>query len=122
MCKFHAIFIRLARGTGRFDDGTGNQTPGNGNDKGNHDAVEAGEDVIAFAASEAYSAFGFGEPGRMTPLLFLFGSVDSLLKAGNKLFDKLTQLQFYCYINIGFESLDAPTLAYIGKPVDESEV
>ena len=89
---------------------------------GNHDAVEAGEDVIAFAASEAYSAFGFGEPGRMTPLLFLFGSVDSLLKAGNKFFDKLAQLQFYCYINIGFESLDAPTLAYIGKPVDESEV
>lgn len=89
---------------------------------GNHDAVAAGADVIAFAASEAYSAFGFGEPGRTTPLLFLFGSVHSLLNSADNFFEKLNQLPFYWHINIGFESVNAPTLACIGKPVDESEV
>ena len=58
----------------------------------------------------------------MTPLLFLFGSVHSLLKSENKLFEKLNQLPFHTYINIGLESTDAPTLAYIGKPVDELKV
>ncbi len=89
---------------------------------GNHDALEAGEESISFSASEAYSAFGFESPHGMTPLLFLFGSVHSLLKSENKLFEKLNQLPFYTYINIGLESIDTPTLAYIGKPVDESKV
>lgn len=40
---------------------------------GNHDALEAGEELIYASASEAYQAFGFGRPGGMTPLLFLFG-------------------------------------------------
>ena len=52
----------------------------------------------------------------------MFGSVHSLLKSENKLFEKLNQLPFYTYINIGLESIDTPTLAYIGKPVDESKV
>ena len=89
---------------------------------GNHDALEAGGELIVFAASEAYSAFGFGRRQAMTPLLFLFGSVHSLLKAENKLLEKLNQLPFYTYINIGFESIDTPTLVYIGKPVDQSKV
>ncbi len=38
---------------------------------GNHDALEAGEELISFSASEAYSALGFGRRG-MTPLVFLF--------------------------------------------------
>jgi hypothetical protein len=89
---------------------------------GNHDALEAGEELIVFAALEAYSAFGFGGRQAMTPLLFLFGSVHSLLKAKKSLLEKLNQLPFYTYINIGFESIDTPTLACIGKPVDESRV
>ena len=89
---------------------------------GNHDALEAGEELIVFAALEAYSAFGFGGRQAMTPLLFLFGSVHSLLKAKNSLLEKLNLLPFYTYINIGFESIDTPTLAHIGKPVDESKV
>lgn len=88
---------------------------------GNHDALEAGEESVSVSASEAYRAFGFEMPG-ITPLLFLFGSVHSLLRSENKLFEKLNQLPFYTYINIGLESVDTPTLAYIGKPVDESKV
>jgi hypothetical protein len=78
--------------------------------------------IIVFAALEAYSAFGFGGRQAMTPLLFLFGSVHSLLKAENKLLEKLNRLPFYTFINIGFESIDTPTLVHIGKPVDESKV
>jgi hypothetical protein len=89
---------------------------------GNHDALAAGEDLIGFAASEAFSEFGLGGPRRMTPLLFLFGSVHSLLKSEDKLFTKLNHLPFHTYINIGLESIDSPTLAYIGKPVDELKV
>jgi radical SAM superfamily enzyme YgiQ (UPF0313 family) len=89
---------------------------------GNHDALAAGEDLIGFAASEAFSEFGFGGPRRMTPLLFLFGSVHSLLKSEDKLFTKLNHLPFHTYINIGLESIDAPTLVYIGKPVDGLKV
>jgi hypothetical protein len=89
---------------------------------GNHDALEVGEALISMAASEAYNEFEFGRSRAKTPLLFLFGSVHSLLKSENKLFEKLNHLPYYTYINIGFESIDEPTLAFIGKPVDESKV
>jgi hypothetical protein len=89
---------------------------------GNHDALEAGEELIVFSALEAYRAFGFGSRQAITPSLFLFGSVHSLLKAEHELLERLDQLPFYTYINIGFESVDTGTLAYIGKPLDESQV
>jgi len=89
---------------------------------GNHDALEAGDELICMAAGEAAKAFGLDSQRVNTPLLFLFGSVDSLLKSENKLFEKLDQLPFHTYINIGFESVDASTLAFIRKPVDASEV
>lgn len=89
---------------------------------GNHDALEAGDELIFQAASEAYKEFGFGGPRAKNPLLFLFGSVNSLLKSENEFFEKFNHLPFYTYINIGFESVDEPTLAFIGKPVDESKV
>lgn len=89
---------------------------------GNHDALAAGEELIADSASEAYSAFKLERPGGITPLLFLFGSVHSLLKCGNGLFERLSQLPFYIYINIGMESNDTPTLEHIGKPVDKTYV
>ncbi len=89
---------------------------------GNHDALAAGNDLIFMAASEAVKAFGFGSPRPETPMLFLFGSVDSLLKIENELFERLNQLPFYTYINIGLESVDAATLAYIHKPLDPEKV
>jgi radical SAM superfamily enzyme YgiQ (UPF0313 family) len=89
---------------------------------GNHDALAAGEELICLAASESFEAFGFDKSDSRIPRLFMFGSVDSLLKSGSELFEKLNGLPFYTYINIGFESVDAPTLAYIHKPLDTSNI
>ena len=88
---------------------------------GNHDALEAGDELIFIAASKAYRDFGFGTRTKNT-LLFLFGSVDSLLKSKNQLFEKLNHLPFYTYINIGLESIEQSTLEFIGKPLSESKV
>ncbi len=89
---------------------------------GNHDALGAGDETIFMAVSEAVKAFGFAEPRTKTPMLFLFGSVDSLLKAGDEFIAELNRLPFYTYINIGLESVDAPTLAHIHKPLDSSKI
>jgi hypothetical protein len=89
---------------------------------GNHDALAAGDEVVCMAASEAIKNFGFVRGSSKNPLLFLFGSVDSLLRSEDQLFEKLNQLPFYTYINIGFESVDQPTLAFIQKPLDASRV
>jgi Radical SAM superfamily len=89
---------------------------------GNHDALAAGDELIDMAVSEAGKVFGFGGPSTKTPMLFFFGSIDALLKSKNKLFEKLSCLPFYTYINIGFESMDPKTLAFIRKPVSASKV
>ena len=89
---------------------------------GNHDALAAGSELIDFAASEAFQHFGFGQGRAKKPLLFLFGSIDSLRRAKSHLFELLNKLPFYTYINIGLESVDQKTLANIGKPVDASTV
>jgi hypothetical protein len=89
---------------------------------GNHDALAAGKELICFAASEAFRSFCFGEARAITPFLYLFGSVDSLLNSENELFENLNQLPYYTYINIGFESIDAPTLKFIRKPLDVAKV
>ena len=86
---------------------------------GNHDALAAGGDLIDMAVSEAGKGLGIGGPGTK---LFFFGSVDSFLKSKNKLFETLSVLPFYTTINIGFESADPKTLAFIGKPVSASKV
>jgi len=82
---------------------------------GNHDALAAGDDLICFAAEQAYKAFGFKKRMKQDPLLYLFGSVGSFLGAGETLFQKLNELPFDTYINIGFESTDSNTLVEIGK-------
>ena len=89
---------------------------------GNHDALAAGDELIYMAVSEAGKVFGFGGSCTKMPTLFFFGSVDSLLKSKNNLFEKLSCLPFYTYINIGFESIDPKTLAFIRKPVSASKV
>ena len=89
---------------------------------GNHDALAAGDELIYMAVSEVGKIFGFGAPCTRSPMLFFFGSVDSLLKSKNKLFEKLSYLPFYTHINIGFESVDPKTLAFIRKPVSASKV
>lgn len=89
---------------------------------GNHDALGAGEELIYMAASEAFKAFEFENANLKKPMLFLFGSVGSLLKAGDELFERLNDLPFYTYINMGLESVDAPTLASINKPLKTSGI
>ncbi|MCG8683773.1 MAG: radical SAM protein, partial [Desulfobacterales bacterium] len=89
---------------------------------GNHDALAAGEQQICFAAQAAYDAFGFKTRSGQRPFLFLFASVDAILKADQSLFEQLNQLLFYTYINVGFESLDSDTLKQIGKPITPSQV
>jgi len=58
---------------------------------GNHDALAAGGDLICFAAEEAYHVFGFRQRMDQKPFLYLFGSVGSLLGAGQALFDQLKE-------------------------------
>ncbi|EMS81366.1 radical SAM protein [Desulfotignum phosphitoxidans] len=87
----------------------------------NHDALAAGENLICFAAEEAYQAFGFRQRMDQKPFLYLFGSVGSFLEAKPALFEHLNRLPFYTYINIGFESIDSETLSLIGKPITSEQ-
>ena len=89
---------------------------------GNHDAVAAGKDLICDTASTAFDAFGFGDRRPEAPRLFMFASADSLLDAGEPLFDHLNRLGFKTYINVGLESPDSATLKNIGKPLTRSKV
>ena len=89
---------------------------------GNHDALAAGRELICTAAAEAHAAFGFAKAYVKDPVLFAFGSVDSLLAAENDLFATLDRLPFYSYINIGLESADAATLHELRKPLDVSKI
>jgi hypothetical protein len=88
---------------------------------GNHDALAAGEEPILMAASQAYTEFNF-ETRSPNPFLFLFGSVDSLLNSNDRLFEKLSHIPFYIYINVGLESIDPSTLKSLGKPLNPSRV
>jgi hypothetical protein len=89
---------------------------------GNHDALAAEWDLLGMAAVEAYEAFDFERSHLKNPALFLFGSADSLLNAGEKLFEALNQIPFHTYINIGLESADAVTLSQINKPLEPNKV
>lgn len=84
---------------------------------GNHDALAAGDDLLAWAAEMAVEHLGMPEPA-----LFLFGSVDSLLKAGDRLLERLNGLGGRVYLNVGFESMDPATLAAIHKPLSPSKL
>ena len=89
---------------------------------GNHDALAAGKERICLAAAEAYAAFGFESSFMKDPNLFLFGSADSLLNADKALFDSLNRLPLNTFINIGLESADPGTLAYLNKPLSGSKI
>lgn len=89
---------------------------------GNHDALAAGADLVCMAASEAFNAFDIENANIGSPRLFVFGNVDSFLKTGNMLFENLDRLPFFTHINIGLESVDAKTLAEIGKPLAVADI
>jgi hypothetical protein len=89
---------------------------------GNHDALAAGADRVCMAASEAFTAFDIENSNISHPRLFMFGSVDSFLKAEDTLFENLDRLPFFTHINIGLESVDAETLVEIGKPLAVADI
>ena len=84
---------------------------------GQHDALYAGQELLEFAARNAYEIFEFERSNLQGAWLFLFGSVDSLLKSEDSLFKSLNSLPFFTYINIGLESADPATLAVLKKPI-----
>lgn len=89
---------------------------------GEHDALNAPADLILYAARAAHDILGFGTGVMAAPRLFMFGSVDAVLNAGDDLFRELNTLPCHTYINIGLESADPATLETIGKPVTAEKV
>ena len=89
---------------------------------GQHDALHAGRDLIEFAAEYAYNEFGLERSNLKDSNLFLFGSVDSLINAGDDLFECLNSLPYLTYINLGLESADRETLIKLGKSITPEAV
>ncbi len=89
---------------------------------GNHDALAAGRERVCLAATEACAAFGFETAYVKDPRLFLFGSVDSFLNADNALFESLSRMPLYTFINIGLESAEPATLKHLNKPLDSAKI
>ncbi|BCS97815.1 hypothetical protein DSLASN_34470 [Desulfoluna limicola] len=89
---------------------------------GDHDALAAGGDLVAYAAEAAYTAFGFSRPQGGSPSLYLFGSCASFSKADDATFAALSALPYKVYINLGLESADDATLNQLGKPITSAMV
>ena len=89
---------------------------------GQHDALYAGKALLEFTAINSHKWFDLEHSNLKGATLFLFGSVDSLLKAENDLFRMLDSLPFYTYINIGLESADPETLSGLKKPISARAV
>ncbi|MFX1590115.1 MAG: radical SAM protein, partial [Promethearchaeota archaeon] len=87
-----------------------------------NDALNAGIDLIEFSAKCSYDIMKLGESNLSGLNLFLFGSVDSLNDSGWNVFDRLENLPFKTYINIGFESADNETLKKLGKTVTAHQI
>jgi hypothetical protein len=54
--------------------------------------------------------------------VFLFGSVDSLMAAPDRLFAALDRSSCQVYINVGLESVDQESLDQLGKPLAAARV
>ncbi len=89
---------------------------------GQHDALQAGEELIAFAAEKAYDRLGPGSSFMRGAKLFFFGSVDSFLDSPDSLFQYLEQSPYRSYINLGLESADQASLDELGKPLTSGRV
>jgi Radical SAM superfamily len=89
---------------------------------GQHDALQAGREVLEFTAQKAYETFKIRSSFLNDGRLFLFGSIDSFISADDRLFQTLGDLPFHTYINIGLESADISTLAALKKPVAVEKV
>jgi hypothetical protein len=84
---------------------------------GQHDALQAGTDLVLFAAEKAYDLLEVEHSCMKGPTLFLFGSPISFIGAHEALFDGLSKLPFSTYINVGLEAADARMLSELKRPV-----
>jgi hypothetical protein len=89
---------------------------------GDHDALQAGGDLICLALQEAYREFGFAHSHIAEHKTFLFGSATSFVNAPEQLFMNMEKLPGTIYINIGLESADQETLDKLGKPISSKLV
>lgn len=89
---------------------------------GQHDALSAGRDLLELAAEGAYEIFEFERSHLRGACLFLFGSVDSMIRSEEGLFESLNRLPFTTYLNVGLESNDPKTLEALKKPVSVEKI
>jgi radical SAM superfamily enzyme YgiQ (UPF0313 family) len=89
---------------------------------GHHDALNCGGEAIVSVAQEAYTRLEFEQSYLEGSFLFLFGSVDSFLRAGESFFEALNQLPYRTYLNLGLESADQESLNLLGKPLTAQKV
>ncbi|MBC2714082.1 MAG: hypothetical protein HF978_02125 [Desulfobacteraceae bacterium] len=89
---------------------------------GQHDALFAGAELIEFAAKKSYEILELKNSVIKNPKLFLFGSVDSILRADDPFLKILNKLPYETFINIGLESADPETLAQIEKPLNRKKI
>jgi hypothetical protein len=89
---------------------------------GQHDALSAGRGLLERAAERAYEIFEFERSHLQGAFLFLFGSVDSMIRSEEGLFESLSRLPFSTRINVGLESNDAETLEALKKPVSVEQI
>ena len=83
---------------------------------GENNALVAGAETIEYAARRAYEILDLGKSyHRGDANLFLFGSADLFLEAGESFFTRLSALPYNTFLNIGLESCDHDTLNMIGK-------
>ena len=87
-----------------------------------NDALNAGIDLIEFAAKHSRDILKLNQSNLSGLNLFLFGSVASLNYADLNVFDRLENLPFKTYINIGLESADKKPLDGIKKSITAEAV
>ena len=89
---------------------------------GQHDALSAGRELLEVTVERAYEIFEFERSYLRGTCLFLFGSVDSMIRSEEGLFESLSHLPFSTHINVGLESNDANTLETLKKPVSVEKI
>lgn len=89
---------------------------------GQHDALNCHPELIVYALKKAEQIFQLEKGYIKGNYLFLFGSVDSIIKAPESLFNSLNQLPYLTYINLGLESANQETLDFLRKPLSDSAV
>jgi hypothetical protein len=89
---------------------------------GQHDALNSSADLVEFAARYAFEALSLSASNLDGPCLFLFASVDSIIKSDYSVFERLDKLPFRTYVNVGLESADQDTLDRLCKGITKEAV